>query len=155
MFGFVGKIVGGIGKALISPVIGGKALISGSGQGLDIANKAVDGIINGLDKLKFTEEEKFDAWKAVAQTHLAVVKEAASESTTKSMTRRFLALILIGNYVFLSNVAAFGWLYKPAWSMYVLEICNDTILGKLTLWFGIFYVGYYGVSNIIDHAKKK
>jgi len=147
-------LIGGAVKGLISPISTVTGLVSGNGQGMDIANKTVDGIINGIDKMSFTQEEKFEAWKDIAQVHLAVMKEAAAESTTKSMTRRFLALILIGNYVFLSDIAAFGWLYKPSWSMYVLEICNNTILGKLTLWFGIFYVGYYGVSNIIDHVKK-
>lgn len=131
-----------------------KTFITGTTKGMDIASKATDSLISGIDKMVFTQEEKFDAWKDVAATHLAILKETASESTTRSITRRMLALILVGDYVFLMTWACLVYKWYPNWAIYVVETANNTNLGKLAFWFGIFYVGYYGVSNVIDHVKK-
>ena len=132
-----------------------KTLITGSNRGLNIAEKSANGIIAGIDKMVFTKEEKFDAWKDVAKVHLEIVKQAAQESSSKSMTRRLLALVLIGDYCFLTTFAAIVWKFDTAWALKIVEIANNTNLGKLALWFGIFYVVYYGVSTVIDHVKDK
>lgn len=132
-----------------------KTLFTSTSKGLDIAETGVNSIIAGIDKMKFTQEEKFDAWKDVAKVHLDILKETASESTERSITRRILAIILIGDYVLLMTYAAIIYKWFPSWATYIVELANNTNLGKLAFWFGIFYVGYYGVSNIIDHTKKK
>lgn len=132
-----------------------KTLITGSKQGMDIAEKATDGLIAGIDKMKFTAEERYDAFKEVAKHHLEVMKVTANESTTRSMTRRFLALILIGDYAGLMTIACLLYGLNPTWANYIVQTANNTNLGKLALWFGIFYSCYYGVNTIIDHVKQK
>jgi len=131
-----------------------KTLVTGSKQGMDIVEKSTNGIIAGIDKLAFTQEEKFDAWKDVAKTHLEIIKATADESTTKSMTRRILAIMLVGSYTFMTLFACLIWKWFADWAVFILTTINTTNFGKLAFWFGIFYVGYYGVSTIIDHTKK-
>lgn len=61
--------------------------------GARIAEKATDGIIAGLDKLKLTDEEKLDYAQKATETTLEFWKTFANENSQQSKARRELAIL--------------------------------------------------------------
>jgi len=67
--------------------------------GARIAEKATDGIINGLDKLVYTDEEKAEVSQKAVETTLEFWKTFANENSQQSKARREIALILTFTFV--------------------------------------------------------
>lgn len=107
-----------------------------------------------LDKAFYTSQEKAENALTYAQLALERVKVALSESSVQAITRRFLSFAIIGQCMFLTEVAAILWL---------LGKTNDAgfMLDLLKFWavplsaVVIFYFGYYGVTSIIKAKNGK
>jgi len=117
-----------------------------------VAEKVLDGAISGIDKLFYTNEEKADSRKEVAKMYMAHQTLILGENTARSITRRILAIMIIG--AFLSGlIFSVGiWKYSPGWAKFTLGVT-----GHLSTGFGgiiVFYYGYYAVGNIMDKRKK-
>lgn len=112
--------------------------------GCEVAKKGV----GMLDEAFYTDQEKATDIITTSQLALDRVKVALSESTVRSVTRRFLSFAIIGQAMFLTNVAAV---------LYLLGKVTDAkfILDLLKFWavplsaVVIFYFGYYGVQQIV------
>ena len=61
--------------------------------GARIAEKATDGIIAGLDKLVYTDEEKAEVSQKAVETTLEFWKTFATENSEQSKARRNLAML--------------------------------------------------------------
>lgn len=72
-----------------------KGLFGGSSNNKDIAEKAADGIYNGLDKLIYTDEEKADALMEGRKLFLKFVDKAYDQNSIRSVTRRWLAFLVV------------------------------------------------------------
>lgn len=99
--------------------------------GSNIANKATDGIISGLDKVKFTEEERADARQKAADSIVKIWGLFADENSERSKTRRELAKLSFK--VFLSLIFILMLMYKvdPAWcdkSLLIVEKVTENTL---------------------------
>lgn len=121
-------------------------------KAIDVADKFVDGAMSGIDKLFYTDEEKADSRKEAAKMYLAHQKLILGENTARSITRRYLAVMIIG--VFLSGlIFAVGiWKYSQEWAKFTLEVT-----GNLATGFGMIlvcYFGYYAAGNLMDKRKK-
>lgn len=73
-----------------------KGMFGGSSNNSDIANKAADGIYNGLDKLIHTDEEKADALAEGRKVFLKFIDKAYDQNSIRSVTRRWLAFMVVG-----------------------------------------------------------
>ncbi len=121
-------------------------------KAVDTVAEAVTGVIDGMDKMFFTDEERSEASQQITQTWLKAIDATASESTSRSMTRRFLAVMVLG--VFLALLVGGAVLFKvdPEWSEYILRCAGQ--LSSLVLSISIFYFGYYGVNSVVKTLKK-
>jgi hypothetical protein len=122
-------------------------------KGVDMADKVLDGAVSGLDKLFFTDEEKAEFKQNAGKMYLEHQKIILSENTARSITRRILAVMIIG--VFLAGLvfAVAIWKYNSAWAAFTLKVA-----GNLSTGFGaiiVFYYGYYAVGNLMDKRKGK
>lgn len=112
---------------------------------LSIADKTTSGVINGIDKLFFTDEEKSHASQKAIETYIELMKTTASENTIRSRTRRICAKMILGSFLFLILFGALIWKFDSGWSEYVLG--NAKALSPLALAVGVFYFGPYQIGQ--------
>ena len=122
-------------------------LFSGSKAGGSLITAALE----GLDNWKFSEEERAKYAKEVMGVWLDVQKVTANESSTRSVTRRILAVGFIAAYLFLLLAGCAVYKWDPQYSLFLFNTATSLNTPVLTII--IFYFGYYAVSNIIK-AKK-
>lgn len=125
------------------------AWLTGSKQAdkaMDIATKATDGLIAGLDAVWFTDEEKSMAALEITRAAIRMVETTQGESTTRSITRRVLAWAIMGAFLFLLVGGALIYKFDAAWAgQFLLAAKSLTFLATPV---GVFYFGYYGVKSV-------
>ena len=87
----------------------------------DIANKATDGIIGGIDKMFYTEQEKSAAKQKWFDSWLDLQKLLSTEGTPTAISRRILAFMIMGVFLFLILFGVFIWKWFPEWSKVIFE----------------------------------
>lgn len=121
---------------------------------VETGTKVVEGAMSGLDKAWYTAQEKAADAITVAQIGLERVKLALNESSVRSITRRFLSFAIIGQCMFLTNVAAVLWLLgKTKDADFMLELLKFWGIPLSAV--VIFYFGYYGVQQIVKTKNGK
>lgn len=107
------------------------------------AEKVLDGTIAGIDKLVLTEEERLDARKSFIDSWLKLQAILGEETTVRGVTRRLLALLVVGTYVLLSIGAVAVWKFDKAFADFIWEVANAGQYGYMTLAVVVFYFGPY------------
>lgn len=113
---------------------------------LDIANKTTDGVIKGIDALFFTDEEKSQASQKAIETYIELNKTIASENTVRSITRRMLAVMTMGTFLFLLVAGAFIYVLNSDWAMHILACAKQLVF--LVSSIGILYFGPYQIGKM-------
>lgn len=108
--------------------------------------KVVDGVISGVDKLCFTEEEKAEVNIKTMELIFDHIKTSVSESSIRSITRRVLSICILG--VFLLLLLASGGLFYffPAWAQYLFDCAKS--MYHLVLAVSVFYFGPYQLARL-------
>lgn len=146
--------------------------IFGTGKALESGLKTVDTVANsmvsGIDALFFTEEEKSNVSIKSMSMRMDMVKSLQDEFAPRAVTRRILAIIIIGCTFLHFNVAVFigimANLYPKmikigdktvnAWTgalEYTASILVQEI--KIAMIVVFFYFGYYGVKAIMKQKN--
>ena len=125
-----------------------KTLFGGSDSVGKIAEKAADGLYNGVDKLFYTEEEKADARQKAGELYMDFIKVAYDQNTTRSVTRRWMAFLVVGPMMlcFISGCIAF--FFSPDAAKFLLKM-----FGELVPWGGGILMFYFG-NHMITSMKK-
>jgi hypothetical protein len=116
-------------------------------------SKLIDYTASGLDKLFFTDQEKANVSLQTMEMHLRLVEITMNESSIRSITRRILAWLIMGGFLFLIFFSAIVFKLSPEWAAFVFKCAGQTY--ELVLMVGFFYFGYYAVSSIVTKAKEK
>jgi len=123
--------------------------IFGSSKSVDtVVETAAKGIYNGLDALFFTDEEKAEFRQKQADTVIKFAEIAYDENSIRSVTRRWLAFMVIGPAMLMVVTAATLYPFFPDYSDFLF-----TVFGKLIPWAGGVLMFYFG-PHIIGAAKK-
>ena len=109
----------------------------------ETAGKVVDGVISGVDKLFFTDEEKTEASQKAMDSIYSFIKTTMDESSIRSITRRVLAVEVVSAFVFLLLAGAIIYILNPTWAAHVLDCAKA--LSNLVLAVSVFYFGPYQV----------
>ncbi len=124
------------------------------GLGRKNVTTLVNGAVNGVDKLFFTKEEKADYLEKVAQTQLEFLKTTINESSARSLTRRYVAVMIMGTFLFLLLFGAGAYFFDKAWADYILSEAKS--LSTLALMVAGFYFGSYAIGQyVINPLKNK
>ena len=109
--------------------------------------KITDGIIAGLDKIWFTQEEKAESRQKANETLLAFWKVIATENTEQSKARRQLAVMTFKVYfsLLLMSVAVYG--FSVEYAKFIFSVAG--ILTVLVAGVAAIYFGPHQVSKII------
>ncbi|MCK5563704.1 MAG: hypothetical protein KAJ07_00520 [Planctomycetes bacterium] len=121
---------------------------------LGLAKKADDSetvqkLLEGVDHLNFTNEEKIEY--IIEQKKLA----EAGENSIRSVTRRILAVIIIGTAFAFLWLAVIFWKFNKPFSDFLLEVLKLDIVHRSVVAVVAFYFIYYGVGTAIDKWKGK
>ena len=117
----------------------------------ETAGKVVDGVISGVDKLFFTEEEKTEASQKAMDSIYSFIKTTMDESSVRSITRRVLAVEIVSAFVFLLLAGAMLHVLNPVWAAHILACAKA--LSNLVLAVSVFYFGPYQVGGMIQKIK--
>ena len=118
---------------------------------IDTAANVVDAGIRGIDALFFTDEEKSESSRKTYELWLETQKIIRDENTIRSMTRRILACMIMGEFTLLLLMAAVAWPFMPEWGKMLLEIAKS--LSNLVIAIAIFYFGPYAFSAYMKKKK--
>lgn len=116
--------------------------------------KIVDAVFSGVDKSILTKEELLDIAVKASVLNLEFVKATQKESTPRSITRRIIAIMILGQYFLSFNVGLFGLASKLYDGKLIIEL-STTAFATLSLTVVIFYFGNHIVTPIINKFSNK
>ncbi len=112
------------------------------------ADKAVDGVIDTVDALVFTEEEKSKANMMALQLKIEFAKATAG----MSISRRIIVVVVTFAWLFLVLLlAGIGlWLGKEAAGVkWLYELLRDVVNDPFMI-----IVGFYFLAQVVGNARK-
>jgi len=113
--------------------------------GSKAADKTVNSISNGLDKLVYTDEEKGDAHRAGVELFI----EYQRATQPQNLARRLIALILVGLFAALVLLVASVWPFNKEYAKFVFTLLTDVVVTPV----GII-IAFYFVRSLIPGARK-
>jgi len=114
--------------------------------------KIVDGAISGIDKLFYTNEEKADVNRQIAEGVQDFVKQTLDENTARSKTRRVLAIMIMGVFLLLIIAAAAVYELNPDYSKFLFKVAGD--MSTMALMVAAFFFGAHMLGRDIINKKK-
>lgn len=113
----------------------------------------VDGAIKGIDKLVFTNEEKAEFNKSMADAVVEFTKSTLGENTARSITRRYVAYSIV--FVFLLLIIASGSVYlvDKDYSIFLFDLAKSIF--TMVMMILAFYFGGYYASKFIGSKREK
>jgi len=127
--------------------------IFGTPKVIDTVAETVKSGVGMLDNAFYTEQEKAANNAKMMDLWLEIQKTTASENSIRSITRRYLAWVVMGTYVLIVLMACIVWKLDPAWAEYILSLLTKTNLSYLALIVGFFYFGSYAIGQYIGGKK--
>ncbi len=127
---------------------------------VETGSKLSLGIMDGLDHMRFGEQERAEFSKDGAKIVLAFWEQMAKENSEQSKARRQLAVLTLKSFfymIFLAIVCRIvGTFIEPmlAVSKFIIEIALSGIVGGLVISIGAIYFGPHQLSKIVDFRKK-
>lgn len=125
-------------------------------KGILSVPKAADTVFNtiekgveGIGKCFFTDQEKAEFTLKAGEMWIRVQEAIASENTVRSMTRRILAVMIMGMFLFLLLAAGAAYPFLPEFSAFLLSLAQE--LATLALAVAVFYFGVH----VLRGAQKK
>lgn len=114
----------------------------------DVVTKSTDGIISGLDKMVFTEEEKSDVKQKWFDKVIDFQKALMQEALPSAISRRVLAWMIAGVYLVQATAASIIWRFNKEWAQFII----DNILGRIEFAFSAVistYFIYHGLKQVV------
>ena len=118
------------------------------------------GLMDGLDHMRFGEQERAEFSKDGAKIVLSFWEQMAKENSQQSIARRQLAILTLKSFFYMIFLAIIcriaGTFIKPLVevSVFILEIALSGIVGGLVISIGAIYFGPHQLSKIVDFRKK-
>lgn len=117
----------------------------------------VDNIINsavsGIDKMWFTNEEKSEITRDMANGLQDFVKQTLDESTARSRTRRIIAIMIMAVYLLLILAAVVAYAFNKDYASFILSIIGE--MSTYALMVAGFFFGAHLLGRDLVKKKKK
>jgi hypothetical protein len=126
---------------------------------VDTACNVVDNAVAGVDKMFYTDEEKAKAKKEMIAQYLEYVQSTLKETSIRSVTRRVVALGVIGVWLFLILVSVAGFfLQETSMVQFILALLDRMtfpVSSVIVFYFGPYMLSYLtkGFSSIQVNKK--
>lgn len=116
-------------------------------KAVDVGEKITTGIISGIDKCFYTNEEKAEALQKGSETLLNFWKTISAESTEQSIARRELAKMVFKSYfsMLFMTIAVYG--FNAEYAKFIFEVANS--FATLVLGVGAIYFGPHQLQKVL------
>ena len=114
----------------------------------------VDTVFSGVDKAILSKEEMVDYAKKAADMNLEFVKATQNESTPRSISRRVIAILVIGQYILAFNVGLVGMISGWYDGKEILALATEAFEWSV-ISIIIFYFGNHLASTVIKRFSDK
>lgn len=114
----------------------------------------VDTVFSGVDKAILSKEELVDYAKQAAEMNLEFVKLTQQESTPRSISRRVIAILVIGEFILAFNVGLVGIISGWYDGKEILTLSSDAFgwaVGAVI----IFYFGNHLANTVVSRFANK
>ncbi len=140
---FATKSIQNINKGKI---MGFFSFLTTSEKAVNTAADLAKDAAKGIDALFFTAEEKSAASIQAIELWVETQKIIRDEGSIRSVTRRILAIMILGTFLAEGITSIVLFKFDPLWSAQVLAIMKSQgmMVGAVT----VFYFGYYGWKQI-------
>ena len=112
------------------------------------AETIIEGAVSGIDALILTDEEKIQYKQGAYELWLKLQEITANESSARSISRRVLAVMIMGSFLILLFVAAVAYPFSIIYAKFLLSLAAQ--LNTLVLGVG----GFYFATHLIRGWKK-
>ena len=118
------------------------------------------GLMDGLDHMRFGEQERAEFSMKGAGIILSFWDKVAQESTEQSKARRALAMLTLKSFFYMIFLAIIcrivGTFIEPLTGVatFIIELALSGIVGGLVISIGAIYFGPHQLSKIVDFKKK-
>jgi hypothetical protein len=125
----------------------------------ETGKKLAEGLIQGADYLRFSEQERADYNLKGAAIMLQYWGKVQEENSEQSKARRMLAMTTLQwffNALSVAVICRIGGVFAPQFvevSKFILEIVLSGIVGGLVISIGTIYFGPHQFSKIFDFKK--
>jgi hypothetical protein len=116
-----------------------------------IVEKGVDGVIAGIDKCFYTDEERSEAKQEAGKTLLKFWELTTQENTEQSKARRVLAKMTFQVYFFLVIMGALVYKFDSSYAKFLFDVAGS--MTWLVTMVGAIYFGPHQVSKIWKKDK--
>lgn len=118
--------------------------------GPEAASKVLDAGIKGIDSIFYMEEEKAAARQKLLDSWIDLQKTLGEETSTRGITRRFLAFFAFIPYVLLLLIGAALYPWYEEYAKFLLDVAD----GKFG-WIVLTVVGFYFGPPMIGRMLSK
>jgi len=115
--------------------VGWLSAIFGSNEN---TGKLVDSAVAGLDKIVFTDEERAEGMAKMREWYLRYLEATQPQNRA----RRFIAMLIVGLFVFLVVLATGVWMWRPDYSAFIFEVLTDTVATPFAIIIGFYYAAH-------------
>ncbi|WP_321514919.1 hypothetical protein [Marinifilum fragile] len=122
------------------------------------SEKIIDGAIKGIDALFFTKEEKAQQSLKVADAQMQYLKTTLSENSARSLTRRYLALAIVGVFLLLILGAGLAYPMNQEYAKFLFKLVgalNTLVMMVAGFFFGAYMIGSHIWGNGRAREKTK
>ena len=129
------------------------SMILGSKDTLDKADNIINRTMDGIDHVFYTDQEKAEAHREGYKANIEYAKTQRDENSVRSVARRFIAIMVVGNFLALLNASVIMWKFDKEYARYIFDVAL-VLSTAVTMVLG-FYFGYYAIKSIIKSARGK
>lgn len=106
----------------------------------------VDGAVAGLDKMFFTDEERAEGMAKMRDWYLRYLEATQPQN----LARRYIAMLIVGLFVFLVLLATIAWQWSEDYASYVFSVITDAVLVPFNI-----IIGFYFAAHIARQLPKR
>ncbi|BDD10871.1 hypothetical protein FUAX_40870 (plasmid) [Fulvitalea axinellae] len=116
------------------------------------AQKMFDTVTSGIDKMFYTNEERAEADMERVRAHTEYVKGTLEENGTRSVTRRYLAVMIMAVFLGLVVGAVAAYPFDREYAKFIFEVA--TSIFTLAMMVAAFFFGSHMIRNVMDKRKR-
>lgn len=116
--------------------------------------KIVDTVFSGVDKAILSKEEMIDYTMKAVENNLEFVKLTMNEKSPRSITRRVIAIMVIGQYMLAFNVGLVGMISGWYEGKEILSLSTEAFEWAV-ISVVVFYFGNHMLNTLIPKFSNK
>ena len=116
-------------------------------------DKLIDFTTGAIDRINFTDQERATYNMKLADSLATYTEKSLEESTDKSITRRYLSVIIVSIYILLALFTVVASCFNLELAKLIMVVIDEYYLTTAFIMVLAFFYGGYYISGIIKQKK--